>query len=78
MKRFVPVLPLLLAGCGSAVGLRPPTGQTLPVAAYGATAQRTPTELVTPTPQQRPQRSDDLLKKSEQRRSDEFDLPPSG
>lgn len=78
MKRLTLLPTLLLAGCGSAVGLRPPDGQTLPVAPYGASAQPTPPALVTPTPQQRPERSDDLLRKSEQRRSDEFDLPPSG
>ena len=54
MKRFLLALPLLLAACGSARGLQPPHGVALPVAAYGATRQATPTELVTPTPQQRP------------------------
>ena len=77
MKRLLLWAPLALAGCGSAVGLKPPPDVALPVAPYGATATPTPTELVTPTPQQRPQRSDELLKNSEQRRSDAFDLPPT-
>ena len=77
MKRLALILPLALSACGSAVGLRPPEGTKLPVAPYGATATPTPPELVTPTPQQRPQRSDELLRSSEKRRSDEFDLPPT-
>ena len=77
MKRLAVLLPLLtLAACGSAVGLKPPEGQALPVAPRGAAAPATPEQLVTPTPQQRPERSDDLLKSSQPRRSDEFDLPP--
>lgn len=76
MKRWLLVLPLLLLGCGRSVGLNPPPGANLPVAPYGADARPTPTQLVTPTPQQRPQRSDELLKNSEERRANEFDLPP--
>ena len=76
MRRALLFAALPLAGCGSAVGLKPPPGQALPVAPYGADATPTPQQLVTPTPQQRPQRSDELLTTSEQRRSDEFDLPP--
>jgi hypothetical protein len=76
MTRLLILSPLLLAGCGSAVGLKPPSGGQLPVAPYGAAVQPNPTQLVTPTPQQRPQRSDELLKSSEARRTDEFDLPP--
>lgn len=78
MKTLLLFVPLALAGCGSAVGLKPPPGAALPVAPYGAVAQPTPLQLVTPTPQQRPQRSDELLKSSDERRADEFDLPPEG
>ena len=77
MKPLIALAPLLLAGCGAAAGLRPPKGEALPPAPYGATATPTPGQLVTPTPQQRPQRSDELLNRSEERRSDEFDLPPT-
>lgn len=78
--RLLPALPLLLAltACGSAKGLQPAAGKALPVAPYGARATPTPTELLTPTPQQRPERSDELLKSSQQRRGDDFDLPPGG
>ena len=54
MKRLLLIAPLALAGCGSAVGLKPPPGAALPPAPYGATVQPTPTQLVTPTAQQRP------------------------
>lgn len=67
---------LLLAACGSSRGLRPAEGEHLPVAPYGATATPTPADLLTPSPQTRPGRSDEVLRNSEQRRSDEFDLPP--
>lgn len=76
MTRLLLGLPLLLAACGSARGLEPPPGAALPVAPYGGTARRTPTELVTPTAQQRPERADELLRNGEQRRADDFDLPP--
>lgn len=76
MKWALLGLPLLLAACGSAKGLQPPVGASLPVAPYGAERQRTPGELITPTTQQRPQRADELLKNSEERRADDFDLPP--
>lgn len=79
MKRPVMVaLVLALAGCGAARELQPAQGDSLPVAPYGARATPTPADLLTPTTQQRPERSDDLLKKSQERRSDEFDLPPPG
>lgn len=76
MKVAALLMPLALAGCGSAVGLKPPPGGALPVAPYGARTQPTAPQLVTPTPQQRPQRSDELLRNSEERRANEFDLPP--
>lgn len=68
---------LLLAGCGAAGKLQPAAGKTLPVAPYGAKATPTATDLLTPTNQARPQRSDELLKKSEERRGDDFSPPPS-
>ncbi len=69
-------LALVLAGCGAAQGLEPAPGKTLPVAPRGAVAVPTATQLLTPTPQQRPERSDDLLTNSDERRTDTFDLPP--
>ncbi|MET4897741.1 hypothetical protein RN629_11385 [Sphingomonadaceae bacterium jetA1] len=75
-----PALALLvtlgLTGCGAANRLQPAKGDSLPVAPRGAIATPTPQQLLTATPQQRPQRSDELLRQSEERRSDDFDLPP--
>ena len=77
MTRLIPLaLVLALAGCGAAKQLQPAPGASLPPAPYGAKATPTPAQLLTPTTQQRPQRSDELLSNSEQRRSDDFDLPP--
>ncbi|WP_375380717.1 hypothetical protein [uncultured Sphingomonas sp.] len=67
---------LVLAGCGSAAELKPAPGKALPVAPRGARATPTLAKLLTPTTQQRPQRSDELLTNSETRRTDEFNLPP--
>ncbi|PAX07922.1 hypothetical protein [Sphingomonas lenta] len=76
MKHRILLLALPLLGCGSAAELRPAPGDALPVAPYGANATPTPEQLLTPTTQQRPERSTELLRRSEERRSDEFDLPP--
>lgn len=67
---------LLLAGCGAATNLKPAKGESLPVAPYGAKATPTPADLLKPSDQARPARSDELLKTSQQRRGDEFNLPP--
>ena len=67
---------LLLAGCGAKERLEPAPGTPLPVAPYGATETPTPDTLLAPPPQTRPARSDDLIESSQERRSDEFDLPP--
>ena len=57
--------------------MQPAQGKALPPAPYGAEAQPTPTQMMTPSVQARPERSDDLLRRSEERRDDRFDLPPS-
>lgn len=69
-------LALTLAGCGSREALRPAQGQSLPPKPALATSQPTPTDLLTPRPQERPDRSEELLRQSEERRDDRFDLPP--
>ncbi|WP_312490201.1 hypothetical protein [Sphingomonas sp.] len=77
MKRaLVLLIALGLSACGAANRLQPPKGEPLPVAPRGASARPTAQQLLTPTPQQRPQRSDELMTQSQERRSDEFDLPP--
>ena len=76
MKYLASAAALVLTGCGSAASLTPAPGQSLPPAPYGARATPTAADLLTATPQQRPERSTELLRNSEDRRSDEFDLPP--
>jgi ABC-type glycerol-3-phosphate transport system substrate-binding protein len=68
---------LALAACGSTRSLQPAPGGSLPVAPYGATATPTPEDLYSPGTQARPTRSIDLLQRSQERRGDEFDLPPN-
>ena len=65
-----------LAGCGQTSNLRPPPGKALPV--KPAMARETPAakDLLTPPPQARPDRVDELIKRSLPRRADPFDLPP--
>ena len=76
MRLAVLLLPLALIGCGRVADLRPAEGQPLPV--KPAMAQRTPTpeELLTPPSIARPERIDELMKRSQPRRADRFDLPP--
>jgi hypothetical protein len=67
---------LLLAACGQRANLAYPAGAPGPAIPTGDSEAPTPTELVTPTTQARPARNDELLRQSEERKSDEFDLPP--
>jgi hypothetical protein len=76
MKRLALVLPLLLAGCGGRGDLEPAAGQPLPATAYGADEPSTAPRLLTLPPEARPAAASELLKRSEPRESDRFDLPP--
>jgi hypothetical protein len=76
VKAAILLLAVALAGCGASRGLKPAEGEQLPPAPYGATATPAPADLLKPGPQARPGRSDELLRNSQERRSDEFDLPP--
>lgn len=71
-------LTLPLAACGKKVDLHPSAGKAMPVTPAGAPKQPTAEELMTPPVQARPERSDEILRRSEQRPTDEFDLPPPG
>ena len=65
-----------LAGCGSVGDLKPAAGHTLPVKPLLARATPTANDLLTPPPYAHPDRIDELMKRSEPRASDPFDLPP--
>ncbi len=66
----------LLTACGSRTELRPLPGMSAVPKADAATVAPTPTQLMTPTTQARPDRQGELLTKSEEREPDPFDLPP--
>ncbi len=65
-----------LGACGKVGDLEPRTGQSLPPKAYGQTATQSAEALSTPSIQARPGRSDELLRRSERREDDPFDLAP--
>lgn len=71
------LLILTLAGCGRMAPLRPAQGEPLPVKPLMARAVPTAEELLTPPTYARPQRVDELIKRSAPRRVDRFDLPPA-
>ena len=76
MRALLLLSPLALAGCGNPAPLVPPAGRSLPPALVGAETPPTAAELIEPTEQARPGRTDEILTKSEERTPDRFDLPP--
>ena len=75
--RFWPIVAVLpLAACGSTQDLKPAPGASLPVAPRGAATPPSVDQLLTPSVQARPTRSNEVLTKSAPRKPDEFDLPP--
>ncbi len=80
MKKTVVVLGLTvaLAACGGRQTLKPKAGESRPPKSEMATTPPTTEQLLTPDDQARPKRTDELLRQSEQRRDDKFDLPPPG
>jgi hypothetical protein len=78
MRRAVLLaLSLLAAGCGKVEPLQPAAGQSLPPKPQAAARAPTTDELLTPPPIARPTRTEDTLRRSEEREDDRFDLPPS-
>ena len=67
---------LLLAGCGREAGLRPADGHALPPKPLMARETPTAEQLLTPPVYARPNRVDELVKRSQPRAADPFDLPP--
>ena len=68
---------LLLAACGGREPLRPAAGESMPIAPAMAARAPTTEELLTPPPAARPERVDEVLRRSEERKDDRFDLPQS-
>ena len=66
----------ILSACGNRGDLVPAEGESLPPPAYGEAKKPTAEELITPSSQAQPERSDELLRRSEKRQDDKFDLPP--
>ncbi|MBX3595279.1 hypothetical protein [Sphingomonas sp.] len=75
-KLWIVALAIGLAACGNKGQLKPAEGASLPPKPYGSVATPAPADLLTAPPQTRPTRSDEVLRSSEERRGDEFDLPP--
>ncbi|MGL5839224.1 MAG: hypothetical protein ACRCY3_12040 [Sphingorhabdus sp.] len=67
---------LALCACGKVGDLEPRAGQSAVPKAYGQTEAASAEALATPSVQARPGRSDELMRRSERRRDDPFDLPP--
>lgn len=67
-----------LAGCGSREALRPAAGKSLPPKPAMAATTPTVDQLLTPPQEARPDRGDQVLKRSEERPDDRFNLPPPG
>ena len=65
-----------LAGCGRVAELQPAPGHALPVKPELARATPTVEQLLTPPTYARPDRVDELVKRSQPRAADPFDLPP--
>lgn len=78
MTRLLTVAALLglLTACGGREPLRPAAGEQMPVAPQQAARAPTTDELLTPPPVLRPERVDEVLRRSEERQDDRFDLPP--
>jgi predicted small lipoprotein YifL len=76
-KQFgVVVLLVTMAGCGKVGPLEPKLGQAPPDKVYGQMQVPDSTALMTSSEQARPGRSDELMRRSERRSDDPFDLPP--
>ena len=78
LQRVLLVIGMALSAtaCGKVGDLEPRSGNALPPQAYGQTTTQSAGVLTTPSAQARPGRSDELLKRSERRADDPFDIAP--
>lgn len=77
MRSLLLLAPLALAACGTTGPLKPAEGAELPQKPVLADATPQPDELLTPPPYARPERVDELIRRSAPRAPDPFDLPPA-
>lgn len=68
---------LLVAGCGRVADLQPAPGRPLPVKPLMARTTPTPEDLLAVPAYARADRLDELMKRSEPRPQDPFNLPPA-
>jgi hypothetical protein len=66
-----------LASCGRVADLEPAPGHKLPVKPLMARETPSAKDLLTPPPYAKPDRVDELVKRSQPRDPDPFDLPPA-
>lgn len=80
MKRhstlLVPMLLGSLGACGQMAPLQPAPGEALPVKPLMAQTRPSAEDLLTPPTYADPERVDELVRRSEARQPDRFDLPP--
>ncbi len=69
---------IVCAGCGVKGPLMPKDGNDLPIKAYGQAEEQSVEKLLRASPQARPNREQEILKRSTIRTEDPFDLPPEG
>jgi hypothetical protein len=74
--RLVILASLALGSCGRVADLKPAPGHSLPVKPLMARTTPTPNELLTIPTYAKPDRVDELMRRSEPRPPDPFDLPP--
>jgi hypothetical protein len=67
---------LVAAGCGRVAELKPAAGRSLPVKPLMARTTPSADQLLAAPSYARPDRVDELMKRSEPRKHDPFDLPP--
>jgi hypothetical protein len=75
-SRIIALVLLMLGGCGRVADLEPASGHALPVKPAMAKEAPTAAELLSPPSYTRPVRIDDLIRRSEPRAQDPFNLPP--
>lgn len=77
MRRAILLVALIaLSACGGRQALKPVAGQGTPPIPKGAPAALTPQQFMDASSQARPERNAELLRQSEEREADPFDLPP--